>query len=96
MQVSKQSNIPDHCRAYALSDPKDKDYQMTSPQDHLDTCDRCELLVLVLADIFDALEKMSDGNVSRDVTRQLRGAFSYEGCHWKAKVTLALTEICLL
>ena len=28
--------------------------------------------------------------------RQLRGDFSYEGCHWKAEVTLALNEICLL
>ncbi|CAH3170329.1 unnamed protein product [Porites lobata] len=26
VNVSKQSNIPDHCRAYALSDPRDKDY----------------------------------------------------------------------
>ena len=28
--------------------------------------------------------------------RQLRGAFSYEGCHWKAEVTLDSTEIRLL
>ena len=51
VHVSKQSNIPDHCRAYALNDPKDKDYQMTCLYDHLQTCDRCELLALVLADI---------------------------------------------
>ena len=57
-----QSNIPDHCKAYALSDPKDKDYQMTSSHDHLKICDRCELLASVLADIHH--EKMSDSNVS--------------------------------
>ena len=196
VHVSKQSNIPDHCRAYALSDPKDKDYQMTCPHDHLENCDRCELLASVLADIHDALEKMSNGNVSRDVIeeltfikgqakqnilvwkahllrcvnrdearlevinaldessvlpvqdwamkfllkssekakvidlqkrhvlahyrsyssgrkqriadddlrtrfpnrqpRQLRGAVNYEGCHWKAEVTLISTEICIL
>ena len=180
MHVSKQSNIPGHCRAYALSDPKDKDYQMTCPHDHLETCDRCELLTSVLADIHDALEKMSNSNVSRDVIeeltfiegqakqnilawkahllrcvnqdearleviyaldessvllvqdwaikflprkyresyssgrkkriadddictrfpnlqlRQLRGAVSYEGYHWKAEVTLTSTEIYLL
>ena len=28
--------------------------------------------------------------------RQLRGAFSYEGCHWKDEVTLDSTEIRLL
>ena len=59
VHVSKQFNIPDHCRAYALSYPKDKDYQMTFPHDHLETCNRCELLTSVLADIHDALEKMS-------------------------------------
>ena len=180
VHVSKQFNIPDHCRAYALSDPKDKDYQMTCPHDHLETCDRCELLTSVLADIHDALEKMSNSNVSRDVIeeltfiegqakqnilawkahllrcvnqdearleviyaldessvllvqdwaikflprkfresyssgrkkriadddictrfpnlqlRQLRGAVSYEGYHWKAEVTLTSTEIYLL
>ena len=57
VQLSKQSSISDHCRAYALSDPKDKDYQMTCPRDHLETCDRCELLASVLTDVHDALEK---------------------------------------
>ena len=71
MHVSKQSNIPDHCRAYALSDPKDKDYQMTCPNDHLDTCDCCEMLVLVLADIHDAPGMMSESNVSCDVIEEL-------------------------
>ena len=59
--VSKQSNIPDPCRAYALSDPKDKVYQMICPYEHLDTCNRCELLASVLADIHEALE-MFDSN----------------------------------
>ena len=70
MHLLKQSNIPDHCRAYALSDPKDKDYQMICPHDHLDTYDRCELLVSVLAVIPGALE-MFDSNMSRDVIEEL-------------------------
>ena len=81
----KQSNIPDHCRAYALSDPKDKDYQMTSPHDHLKICDRCELLSSVLADIHD--EKMSDSNVSRDVIEELsliQGQAKQNNLAWKA------------
>jgi len=68
---SKLSNIPDHCRANALSDAKDKDYQMTCSHDHLDTCDCCELLASVLADIHDILEKMSDSIVSSDVIEEL-------------------------
>ena len=87
VHVSKQSNIPDHCRAYALSDPKDKDYQMTCPHDHLENCDRCELLASVLADIHDALEKMSNGNVSRDVIEELtfiKGQAKQNILVWKA------------
>ena len=89
VHVSKQSNIPDHCTAYALSDPKDKDYQMTCPHDHLDPCDRCECLASVLADIHDALEKMSDCNVSRDVILKVRlSKISWHGKHTYSDVLI--------
>ena len=71
VHVSKQSNIPDHCRAYALSDPKETDYQIICPHDHLEICDRCNVLASVLADIHGALEKMSDSNESSDVVEEL-------------------------
>lgn len=69
VHVSKQSNIPDHCRAYALSDPKDTNYQIICPHDHLQICDRCDVLasVLNLEDIHGVLGKMSDSNESSDV-----------------------------
>ena len=70
LNVSKQSNIPDHCRAYALSDPRDKDYQIICTHDHLETCDRCYLLSSVLAEIH-AIEKMSDSNVSSNVVEEV-------------------------
>ena len=71
VHVSKQSNIPDHCRAYSLSDPKEKDYQIICPHDHLEICDRCDSLASVLADIHHAPEKMSDSNGSSDVVEEL-------------------------
>ena len=71
VHVSKQSNIPDHCRAYTLSDPKETDYQIICPHDHLEICDRCDILASVLADIHGALEKMSDSNESSDVVEEL-------------------------
>ena len=70
VHVSKQSNIPDHCRAYALSDPRDKDYQIICTHNHLETCDRCYLLSSVLAEIH-AIEKMSDSNVSTDMVEEV-------------------------
>lgn len=95
MHVSKQTSIPDHCRAYALSDPKDKDYQMTCPHDHLDTCDRCELLASVVADIHDALEKMSDSNVSHDVIEVLvfiEGQAKQNILAWKAHLLRCVNQ----
>ena len=61
----------DHCRAYALSDPKEKDYQIICPHDHLEICDRCDLLASVVTAIHGALEKMSDSNGSSDVAEEL-------------------------
>ena len=69
VHVLMQFNIPDHCRACTLSDPKDMDYQIICPHDHLDNCDRCELLASVLADIHGALETF-DSNMSRDVIEE--------------------------
>ena len=73
-------------RACALSDPKDKDYQIICPHDHLDTCDRCELLASVLADIHGALETF-DSNMSRDVIEEMvfnEGQAEQNILAWKA------------
>ena len=86
VHVLMQFNIPDHCRACALSDPKDKDYQIICPHDHLDTCDRCELLASVLADIHGALETF-DSNMSRDVIEEMvfnEGQAEQNILAWKA------------
>ena len=61
--------------------------RMTCPHDHLENCDRCELLASVLADIHDALEKMSNRNVSRDVIEELtfiKGQAKQNILAWKA------------
>ena len=86
MHVSKQSKIPDHCRAYALSDPKEMDYQRICPRDNLDTCDRCELLGPVLTDIHDALESFHS-NMSRDLMEEMvfnQGQAEQNILAWKA------------
>ena len=86
VHVLMQFNIPDHRRACALSDPKDKDYQIICPHDHLDTCDRCELLASVLADIHGALETF-DTIMSRDVIEEMvfnEGQAEQNILAWKA------------
>lgn len=49
--MSNSSSVPDHCRAFALSDPKDPAYQCLCNHDHNEACDRCDLLSETLLDI---------------------------------------------
>ena len=48
--------MPDHCRAYALSDPDDPDYTLACDHTHNDSCDRCLLLSSVVREIEEGLE----------------------------------------
>ena len=68
---------------------------MTSSHDHLETCDRCELLASVLADVHDALEKVSNSNVSRDVIEELafiEGQAKQNILAWKAHLHLCVNQ----
>ena len=87
--------IPDHYRAYALSDPRDKDYQIICPHDHLETCDRCYLLSSVLAEIHNAIEKVSDSNVSSDVVEEvnfIEGPAKQNIWAWKAHLLFCVNQ----
>ena len=95
VHVSKQSNIPDHCRADALSDPRNKDYRIICPHDHLETCDRCYLLSSVLAEIHNAIEKVSDSNVSSDVVEEVNfteGQAKQNIWAWKAHLLCSVNQ----
>ena len=49
--------IPDHCRVYALSDPKDSDYQSTCLHHHDDRCGQCSRLYFTIEEIEKAIQK---------------------------------------
>ena len=68
---TKQSTVPDHCRKYALSDSKDKDFQTRCDHNHFDICDRCESLSLVLKEIDGALAKMPENHVLVDTKEEM-------------------------
>lgn len=51
MHLKGASRIPDHCLAYALSNPDDKDFAQPCGHQHDLRCDRCEMLQNVLRDI---------------------------------------------
>ena len=48
--------VPDHCRAYALSDPDTPNYSVTWDHTHCDSCDRCLLVSSVERKIEEGLE----------------------------------------
>ena len=69
--MSKESCVADHCRQYALSDPKDKDFQAVCEHEHKDGWDRCDVLAAALADIEKALTMMTEENIGADAKEEL-------------------------
>ncbi|KAK3731920.1 hypothetical protein QZH41_000272 [Actinostola sp. cb2023] len=64
VDVSQDSTVADHCRSYALSDLKDRDFQSSCSHDHRDICERCDLPTSTLKKIDDGLRDQSDQSES--------------------------------
>ena len=62
--------MPDHCRAFALSDPKDSAYQARCDHEHNEVCDRCNLLTETLLDIEAGLAAQTE-NLSSEEREEL-------------------------
>lgn len=60
VHVSQSSSVPDHCRPFTLSDPKDPAYQSVCEHDHNDACDRCDLLSETLLQIETGLAAQTE------------------------------------
>ena len=69
--MSEESCVADHCRQYALSDPKDRDFQAPCDHQHTDHCDRCDALAPALSDIKNALAMMTEENIGEDAKDEL-------------------------
>ena len=64
VHVSQSSTVADHCRSYALSDPKEPSLQATCDQDHSDVCECCATLASTPNDIDEALVAQSQNMTS--------------------------------
>ena len=53
--MSKTSTVADHCRLFALSDPKEPNFQVQCDHRHDDSCDRCDQLTSALCEIESAV-----------------------------------------
>ena len=64
VHVSQSSTVADHCRSYALTDPKEPSFQSTCDHDHSDVCERCATLASTLNDIEEGLVAQSQNMIS--------------------------------
>ena len=64
VHVSQSSTVADHCRSYALNDPKELSFQATYDHNHSDVCERGATLASTLNDIDKALDAQSQNMTS--------------------------------
>lgn len=69
--MSKESCVADHCRQYALSDPKDRDFQTLCEHQHTKRCDRCDALTTSLSDIEKVLAMTTEESIGKDAKEEL-------------------------
>ncbi|KXJ11458.1 hypothetical protein AC249_AIPGENE89 [Exaiptasia diaphana] len=56
VHVTDESSVPDHCRVYSLSDPKDQQLSLDCNHRHEDKCSSCEELKATLTEIQESIE----------------------------------------
>ena len=55
VHVNDQSQVPDHCSVFALSDKSDADLRKQCDHIHDEVCDQCDALTVALKDIEKAV-----------------------------------------
>ena len=85
--------MPDHCTAYALSDPKEKSLCVECQHDHASSCPQCEELKSALKEVEAALSKNS--TIPEDVRDDL--LYTYQSAvqaiqAWKAHMLRSLQQ----
>ena len=93
VHLTADANVPDHCTAYALSDPKEKFLSIECQHDHESTCPQCEELKSALKEVEAALSKSS--TIAEDVRDDL--LYTYQNAvqaiqAWKAHQLRSLQQ----
>ena len=92
--MSQSSTVADHCRVFALSDPKEPAFQAQCGHDHEDSCDRCDQLALTLCEIESALTAQAD-NLLPDVNEELAFMVKQAKANilaWKAHILRSINQ----
>ena len=92
--MSESSTVADHCRLFALSDPKEPAFQAQCNHDHDDTCDRCDQLGSTLCEIESALIAQAE-NLSPGVNEELAFTMKQAKANifaWKAHILRSINQ----
>ena len=92
--MSQSSTVADHCRLFALSDPKEPAFQVQCDHEHMYSCDRCDQVVSTLSEI-DAALIAQKGNILPGVYEEL--SFSVRQAKtnilaWKAHILRSINQ----
>ena len=93
--MSKESCFADHCRQYALSDPRERNFQVLCDHQHSDQCDRCDAMAEARLDIKNALAMMTEENIGADAKEELNFIVDQAISNiqaWKAHLLCSLNQ----
>ena len=92
--MSETSTVADHCRLFALSDPKEVNFQVRCDHHHDDSCDQCDQLTSALCEIESALITKTD-NMLPGVGDELKFTVKNAKANilaWKAHILRSINQ----
>ena len=90
-----ESPCADHCRAFALSDPADKAFQVKCSHQHTMACENCENLKSTLEEIREKLHETQHFSYTKDIKEELVHDFeeAYEHIKkWKCHILRSINQ----
>ena len=90
-----ESPCADHCRAFALSDPSDKEFQVKCFHQHTMECENCENLKSTVEEIRAKLRETKHFSCTKDVKEELTHDFEEAYNHiqkWKSHILRSINQ----
>ncbi|KXJ05237.1 uncharacterized protein LOC114574926, partial [Exaiptasia diaphana] len=91
VHVTHSSTVADHCKTYALSYPKDKDFITTCDHEHKERCDRCVIFPKVVSELTKVIENLHDGDEKDQLKFELNQAKQKIDA-WKAHIIRSINQ----
>ena len=90
-----ESPCADHCRAFALSDPAESEFQLNCAHEHTMVCENCDNIKSTLEEIRDKLQENQHLSCTKDVKEELVYDFeeSFQNIQkWKSHILRSINQ----